>query len=53
VSLARARDIANYARKTVAGGGTPLTPKVERADAEKVKRTGGAGRRNRAAAGPR
>jgi hypothetical protein len=36
VSLARARDIANDARKTVAGGGTPLTPKIERADAEKT-----------------
>ena len=35
VPLARAREIANDARKTVAGGGTPLTPKVQRAQAEK------------------
>ena len=35
VPLARAREIANDARKTVAVGGTPLTPKVERAEAEK------------------
>ena len=35
VPLARAREIANDARKTVAGGGTPLTPKVQRAEAEK------------------
>ena len=36
--LARAREIANDARKTVADGGTPLTPKVERAEAEKKLR---------------
>ncbi len=35
VPLARAREIANASRKTVADGGTPLTPKVERAEAEK------------------
>lgn len=35
VALAKAREIANDARKTVAGGGTPLTPKIERAEAEK------------------
>ena len=38
VPLARAREIANDARKTVAGGGTPLTPKVQRAEAEKKLR---------------
>ena len=38
VPLARAREIANDARKTVAVGGTPLTPKVERAEAEKKLR---------------
>ncbi len=35
VSLARARDIANDVHKTVAGGGTPPMPKVERAEPEK------------------
>src|SRR5215475_5598107 len=35
VPLARAREIANDARKTVVGGGTPLTPKVQRAETEK------------------
>ena len=35
VPLARAREIANDARKTVAVGGTPLTPKVQRAETEK------------------
>src|SRR5215831_2636371 len=35
VPLARAREIANDARKTVAGGGAPLTPKVQRAETEK------------------
>ena len=35
VPLARAREIANDARKTVANGGTPLTPKIERAEAGK------------------
>jgi integrase len=39
VPLARAREIANDARKTVAVGGTPLTPKVERAEAEKKTKT--------------
>jgi Arm DNA-binding domain len=38
VSLARARELANDARKTVADGGRPLTPKVERAEAEKKLR---------------
>ena len=38
VPLARAREIANASRKTVADGGTPLTPKVERAEAEKKLR---------------
>jgi integrase len=35
VPLARARELANDARKTAALGGTPLTPKVQRAEAEK------------------
>ena len=35
VPLARARELANDARKTVADGGTPLTPKIQRAEAEK------------------
>jgi integrase len=39
VALAKARELANDARKTVAGGGTPLTPKVERAEAEKKTKT--------------
>ena len=39
VPLARAREIANASRKTVADGGTPLTPKVERAEAEKKTKT--------------
>ena len=39
VPLARAREIANDARKTVAGGGTPVTPKVQRAEAEKKTKT--------------
>ncbi|MDE5446459.1 integrase arm-type DNA-binding domain-containing protein [Bradyrhizobium sp. CSA207] len=39
VPLSRAREIANDARKTVAGGGTPLTPKIERAEAEKKTKT--------------
>ena len=38
VPLARARELANDARKTVADGGTPLTPKIERAEAEKKLR---------------
>ena len=38
VPLARAREIANDSRKTVADGGTPLTPKIERAEAEKKLR---------------
>jgi hypothetical protein len=38
VALARARELANDARKTVADGGTPLTPKVERAETEKKLR---------------
>src|ERR1700730_15183812 len=39
VPLARAREIANASRKTVADGRTPLTPKVERAEAEKKAKT--------------
>src|SRR4029078_8277544 len=39
VPLARAREIANDSRKTVADGGTPLTPKIERAEAEKKTKT--------------
>src|SRR5262249_10271020 len=39
VPLGRAREIANDARKTVAVGGTPLTPKIERAEAEKKSKT--------------
>jgi hypothetical protein len=35
VALTRAREAANDARKIAAGGGTPLAPKVERAEAEK------------------
>jgi hypothetical protein len=35
VPLAQARALANDARKTAALGGTPLTPKVQRAEAEK------------------
>jgi hypothetical protein len=38
VPLARARELANDARKTVALGGTPLAPKVQRAEAEKKLR---------------
>jgi hypothetical protein len=38
LTLARAREIANASRKTVADGGTPLTPKIERAEAEKKLR---------------
>src|SRR5262249_31782016 len=39
VPLARARELANDARKTAALGGTPLTPKVQRAEAEKKTKT--------------
>src|SRR5262245_17154958 len=39
VALAQAREIANDARKTVASGGTPLAPKVERAAAQKKTTT--------------
>jgi integrase len=39
VPLITARQLANDARKTVAVGGTPLTPKVERAEAEKKTKT--------------
>jgi Arm DNA-binding domain len=35
VPLAKAREIANDARKTAANGGIPLAPKVQRAEAEK------------------
>src|SRR5215470_17273294 len=37
--LTRARELANDARKTVANGGTPLAPKVQRAEAEKKAKT--------------
>src|SRR5215831_3497253 len=39
VPLAQARELANDARKTAALGGTPLTPKVQRAEAEKKTKT--------------
>ena len=39
VPLARARELANDARKTVADGGTPLTPKVEHIEAQKKIKT--------------
>src|SRR5262249_7880396 len=39
VPLAQARTLANDARKTAALGGTPLTPKVQRAEAEKKTKT--------------
>jgi integrase len=39
VPLARAREFANDARKTVALGGTPLTPKARQAEAEKKTKT--------------
>jgi integrase len=39
VPLSRAREIANDARKTVAGGGTPMAPKVQRAEAGKKTKT--------------
>jgi hypothetical protein len=35
MALGQARELANGARKTAAAGGMPLTPKVERAEAEK------------------
>jgi hypothetical protein len=38
VPLARARELANDARKITAAGGTPATPKVQRAEAEKKLR---------------
>src|SRR5262249_23683245 len=38
VPLARARELANDARKTIAAGGTPVTPRVLRAEAEKKPR---------------
>src|SRR5215472_12254962 len=37
--LTRARELANDARKTAALGGTPLTPKVQRAEAGKKTKT--------------
>jgi integrase len=37
--LAQAREIANDARKTVAHGGTPLAPKIQRAATEKKTKT--------------
>src|SRR5215469_4175477 len=39
VPLARARELANDARKTIAAGGTPVTPRVQRAEAEKKTKT--------------
>ena len=39
VPLAKAREIANDARKTVAIGGIPLAPKVQHAEAEKKTKT--------------
>jgi integrase len=39
VPLARARELANDARKTAALGGTPLAPKVQRAEAGKKTKT--------------
>jgi integrase len=39
VPLAQARALANDARKTAALGGMPLTPKVQRAEAEKKTKT--------------
>jgi integrase len=39
VTLAKARELTNDARKTAALGGTPLAPKVERAEAEKKSKT--------------
>lgn len=39
VPLAQARELANDARKTAALGGTPLTPRVQRAEAEKKTKT--------------
>jgi Arm DNA-binding domain len=38
VPLAQARELANDARKTAALGGTPLAPKVQRAEAQKKLR---------------
>src|SRR5215471_9743014 len=39
VPLARARELANDARKVIAAGGTPLAPKVQQAEAEKKTKT--------------
>src|SRR5215471_7320214 len=39
VPLAQARELANDARKTAALGGKPVTPKVQRAEAEKKTKT--------------
>jgi integrase len=39
VPLARAREIANDARKTIANGGTPVAPEVQRVEAEKKTKT--------------
>ncbi len=39
VPLAKAREVVNDARKTVANGGTPLPPKIQRAEAEKKTKT--------------
>jgi hypothetical protein len=38
VPLTKAREVVNDARKTVAAGGIPLAPKVQRAEAEKKLR---------------
>ena len=39
VPLTKAREVVNDARKTVAAGGIPLAPKVQRAEAEKKTKT--------------
>src|SRR4051794_9777346 len=39
VSLARARELANEARKTAAAGGTPVAPKEQRTQTEKTALT--------------
>jgi hypothetical protein len=38
VRLAQARELANDARKAIAAGGTPVTPKIQRVEAEKKLR---------------
>ena len=39
VPLAKAREVVNDARKTVAAGGIPLAPKIQRAEAQKKTKT--------------